>query len=98
LCCCRNLHNLKITHPVLISLVMSVENSARLQKRLQKPIKEDWIENFELALSDGKSLEVIKVFETLKIKIRNLKITLDYVSEDSSKVVALEADFALFTW
>jgi hypothetical protein len=55
LCCCRNLHNLKIIHPVLISLDMGGENSARLQKRHQKPIDEDWIDNFELALSDGKS-------------------------------------------
>jgi hypothetical protein len=56
---------------------MGVENSERLQKRHQKSINEDWIDKFELALSDGKSWEVIKVFETLKMKIRNLKITLD---------------------
>jgi hypothetical protein len=68
---------------------MGVDNNSRLQKRHQKPINEDWIVNIELALSDGKSWEVIKVFETLKIKIRNLKVTLDYVNEDSSQVVAL---------
>jgi hypothetical protein len=49
-----------IIHPVLISLDMGVENSARLQKRRQKPIIEDWNDNFELALSGGKSWEVIK--------------------------------------
>jgi hypothetical protein len=37
-----------------VSLDMVVENSARLQKRCQKPINEDWIDYFELALSDGK--------------------------------------------
>jgi hypothetical protein len=87
---------LKIIHPVLISLNKSVENSARLQKRCQELITEDWIDNLELVLSDGKSWEFIKVFKTLKIKIRNLKITLDYVSEDCSQVVPLEADFAFF--
>jgi hypothetical protein len=83
LCCCKNLSNLKIIHPILVHLG-GLENNENKKPRRMKQIPEDWIEHFELALSDGKSWEVIKVFETIQMKIRCLEITLDYVCEDAA--------------